>query len=318
MNQESPLDMAKSRPPPFAILAYDAVTEPEMETETGSISCFALNTRIKDDSDPNYYGPLDTNLNSIVQRFGDIIASNIDPEADESTTTKITTTLLKFIALAKSDCELLAQPQDKEEITKACWLTVRMTLPTEEWQVPRWHQDGLMFKCSCHRADREDIWTEIARRSGRKWMAARKSAQGEENQSERRPDAGEEDPSDAATPPTPHSKYATVLLGPPTRLLKPSEIVKAEMTRRPERPRKELTTALKECEEEDVAGAGKGAVVRFSWGEEDSPCHSEPDCTDHHRIFTSILFGSEEEIKFMTRMRKEVYGVIRTRTPGDN
>jgi hypothetical protein len=36
-------------------------------------------------------------------------------------------------------------------------------------------------------------------------------------------------------------------------------------------------------------------IVRFSWGREDSPIHSEPDLICD-RIFMTILYGSESEL----------------------
>jgi hypothetical protein len=48
-------------------------------------------------------------------------------------------------------------------------------------------------------------------------------------------------------------------------------------------------------------------IIRFSWGQSDSPLHSEPDFSATDRIFVSILFGSEKEIKEMCRIREKKY-----------
>lgn len=50
-----------------------------------------------------------------------------------------------------------------------------------------------------------------------------------------------------------------------------------------------------------------GQVIRFSWGQPDSPVHSEPDSTSLHRIFVSLLFGSEDEIRNICEIRDEEY-----------
>ncbi|UZP38716.1 hypothetical protein NXS19_006532 [Fusarium pseudograminearum] len=52
---------------------------------------------------------------------------------------------------------------------------------------------------------------------------------------------------------------------------------------------------------------GHGQVVRFSWGRDNSPIHSEPhfDCD---RIFISVLYGSEPELRYMADLRDTEYG----------
>lgn len=51
-----------------------------------------------------------------------------------------------------------------------------------------------------------------------------------------------------------------------------------------------------------------GQVVRFTWGEDDAPVHSEPDSSAENRLFVSVMFGSEEELRDMCSVRDEVYG----------
>lgn len=63
----------------------------------------------------------------------------------------------------------------------------------------------------------------------------------------------------------------------------------------------------KKLAEYPEAAVELGQVIRFSWGQRDSPVHSEPDSTGRHRVFISLLFGSEKEIRNMCEMRDEEY-----------
>lgn len=54
---------------------------------------------------------------------------------------------------------------------------------------------------------------------------------------------------------------------------------------------------------------GEGEIVRFSWGRDDSPVHSEPDLVGE-RVFVSVLYGSEEEIRGMCEWREAKYGEV--------
>lgn len=73
-----------------------------------------------------------------------------------------------------------------------------------------------------------------------------------------------------------------------------------------ESPRVELIEALKGCEEYTVQ---YGQVIRFSWGQDDSPVHSETDFSGEDRVFVRVLFGSEEEIRDMCRLRRAPFAV---------
>ncbi|KAK0640848.1 hypothetical protein B0T16DRAFT_418553 [Cercophora newfieldiana] len=156
---------------------------------------------------------------------------------------------------------IAASTADEQASTHSCWFCIRLTHPTDEYVLPRWHNDGRMFDCSC----------------------AQK---------------------------LPHSKYAVTLLGPPTRLL-PTTTEIFNLVQRvvgsgsQHRARVELAEALKGMQ---TVPLETGQMIRFSWGQEDSPIHSEPDSSDSDRVFVSILFGSEEEIRCMANSRDEVYG----------
>lgn len=124
----------------------------------------------------------------------------------------------------------------------------------------------------------------------------------------------------ACVAPKPHAKYAVTLLGPPTRLLCPHEDVDAIMRmvtakheqksrgadeENEDEERTELAAALKE---RPLVQVGRGQVVKFTWGQEDSPVHSEPDSSAEDRVFVSVMFGSEEELRDMCQFRDQVYG----------
>ena len=52
-----------------------------------------------------------------------------------------------------------------------------------------------------------------------------------------------------------------------------------------------------------------GEVVRFSWGRDNSPIHSEPDFISD-RVFMTVLYGSEKELRCMCEWREEEYGKL--------
>ncbi len=109
-----------------------------------------------------------------------------------------------------------------------------------------------------------------------------------------------------AKPAQPHSKYAITLLGPPTRVLAPTAYTDEVMASVEDeyKSRAELAERLAVCQPLELA---PGQVIRFSWGQKDSPIHSEPDFERDARVFVSVLFGSEQEIRTMCEWRDEVY-----------
>lgn len=113
-------------------------------------------------------------------------------------------------------------------------------------------------------------------------------------------------------PKIPHSKYAFTILGPSTRVMATNPAVSAVLETLSETgqpwnqndPDPKLAEKLAEYPE---AAVKLGQVIRFSWGQPDSPVHSEPDSTSLHRIFVSLLFGSEDEIRNICEIRDEEY-----------
>jgi hypothetical protein len=104
-----------------------------------------------------------------------------------------------------------------------------------------------------------------------------------------------------------NSKYATAILGNPTRMLAESDLVYTVMAKYEhgqQRFRKEMAESLFS---EPLLDIRKDQIIRFTWGQVDSPVHSEPDCAGSDRIFVSILFGSETEIRKMCEFRGKKY-----------
>jgi len=102
-----------------------------------------------------------------------------------------------------------------------------------------------------------------------------------------------------------HSKYSVTLLGSPTRILVENELVTAVVQPKDNFEVMRGKYAIR-LEGQPMVGVGKGEIVRFTWGRRDSPVHSEPDM-DGDRVFVSVLFGSEAEVRIMIRWRDEVF-----------
>ncbi|KAK1598455.1 uncharacterized protein LY79DRAFT_539216 [Colletotrichum navitas] len=182
--------------------------------------------------------------------------------------------LSSFLDHAAAHARQHASSTDQDSITHSTWLCVRITAPTDAWSVPRWHRDGRMFGCVC-------------------------------------------------ASPRPHAKYAMTLLGPPTRMLWPEETVDAAVSKVEAQYRglgkgeNDYNYESEEKERADLAEALEGIplvelhagqIVRFTWGESDAPVHSEPDSSAEARLFVSVMFGSEAELRDMCSIRDEVYG----------
>lgn len=77
------------------------------------------------------------------------------------------------------------------------------------------------------------------------------------------------------------------------------------------RSRDKLAREFAGCEQ---FGIQTGEIYQFSWGQEDSPVHSEPDSSNSGRVLVMLKFGSEEEIRdecrigagIMTTARKKI------------
>jgi hypothetical protein len=114
-----------------------------------------------------------------------------------------------------------------------------------------------------------------------------------------------------AEPKFPHAKYAVTLLGPGTLLLQPGGLLAEVMASRDDwykdELRDELAGKLVDCERIPVGKTGE-EVIKFSWGQDDSPVHSEPDMSGGDRVFMSVMFGSNEELRVMCDWRAEPFG----------
>ncbi|KAF7929680.1 hypothetical protein BELL_0055g00140 [Botrytis elliptica] len=100
-----------------------------------------------------------------------------------------------------------------------------------------------------------------------------------------------------------HCRYATTLLGPTTLVLQETELVTQAMKKHVGK-RKETANALAG---ETPLEITRGQIIRFSWGQEDSPVHSEPDLVAE-RVFISCIYGSISEIKDITATRRQKIG----------
>ncbi|KAF4464115.1 hypothetical protein FALBO_9056 [Fusarium albosuccineum] len=180
-------------------------------------------------------------------------------------------TIKTFLRTTQSDCNGYAEEK------RACWLTIRLTKRSTAFEVPRWHQDGSMYS---YDEGREEVV---------------------------------------------RSKYALTLLGPPTLILHPDEHVytthreglaqhwrwvdahkpsEEEIDDADHKLRQRFATEFKYAPSVQV---GHGDVIRFSWGRDDSPVHSEPDLVSD-RVFMTVLYGSESELERMCEWRDEQYG----------
>ncbi|KAK8122391.1 hypothetical protein PG984_011061 [Apiospora sp. TS-2023a] len=275
--------MMPTRPAPLHIFPLDLLPSLPNTTSTAvePTPPAALLTRIAQEKVYSFYGHF--NATSLSTSAAACIASNSDGDAD-----RLAAVLGCFLEHSRQDCIAEARLPDKPQVAQACWLTVRMFKPSSEYEVPRWHRDGRMFACSCSCSF-----------SGSVLEAVMLSDQVQHRKS-------------------PHSKYAVTLLGPATRVLVPSAVVDDALADVKSRQgldddssvRVELVEALKGCEEYTVQ---RGQMIRFSWGQDDSPVHSEPDFAGEDRVFVSVLLGSEEEIRDMCQCRQVPFGVVEVR-----
>ncbi|KAM0323046.1 hypothetical protein ACHAQA_009145 [Verticillium albo-atrum] len=226
------------RPAPFAVFPHEPLP-------SGLISI------IKKELSSGFYGAFNATL--LAAQAAAVICANSDASED-----LLKDALHKFLSLAQDDTA--------SDSALSCWLCVRMTLPTTNWVIPRWHTDGIMFDCAC------------------------------------------------PPPQLPHSKYAFTILGPSTRVMVPDQAVTTLICGRSPTgrdwdtndPDPELAARMAEFEE---ASVGLGQVIRFSWGQTDSPVHSEPDSSGQERVFISVLLASDEEIRDMCEFRGTEFGV---------
>ncbi|KAM3076395.1 hypothetical protein ACMFMG_007214 [Clarireedia jacksonii] len=197
-------------------------------------------TKVYKEDEYSYYGPMPSDL--MIQEASVFVSNNSD-----AIKLHVESILREFIRLTREDCKSECKIEPK-----ACWFTVRMFKPNDEYTTPRWHRDGRMTDCT----------------SASHLL---------------------------------HCKYATVLLGAPTLVLPETKTV-ATIDNRPIR-RKENAKLLSS---EVPVRLVDGQIIRFSWGRNDSPVHSEPNMISD-RIFLSVLYGSESEMRDMVELRRH-YG----------
>ncbi|KAG5655367.1 hypothetical protein KAF25_006870 [Fusarium avenaceum] len=200
-------------------------------------------------------------------------ASNFLARLTDGVEEEMKRTIEAFLRITQNDCS--GHAEDK----RACWLTIRLTKRSNAFEIPRWHQDGCMFP---YDEGREEVV---------------------------------------------RSKYGLTLLGPSTLMLESDEHV-CNMQREGEAQhywwREKLAHEPSEDEMYDAdvklwgwlankfehtprVQVGRGEVVRFSWGRDDSPVHSEPDLISD-RVFMTVLYGSEMELRRMCEWRDVQYG----------
>ncbi|KAL8364762.1 hypothetical protein RB595_003844 [Gaeumannomyces hyphopodioides] len=237
----------------------------------------------------NWYGCFDAE--SLAESAGAFIAANTTSGGSGGTTVDplpaIKQAVAYFLGAAARDAVAIADPAARPAVARSCWLTVRLFKPTDEFATPRWHRDGVMFNCSC---------------PGHGVNGAGGAVQD-----------GNHNPQAAPTQTTArhHAKYAVTLLGPPTRLMQPGALVdeavadyEADVCAGGDEmaARAALAESLRGAAGTDeVALPSPRQVIRFSWGQDDSPVHSEPDWGSSDRVFVTVLFGSEEEIRNISR-----------------
>ncbi|ORY17906.1 hypothetical protein BCR34DRAFT_376593 [Clohesyomyces aquaticus] len=223
----------------------------------------------------NYYGPISPSLSTSSSTFLST-CTNTNPQDAARTITA-------FLLASQKDC--LGTAEQKA----ACWLTVRVSKPSDAFQVPRWHQDGVMFPYD----------------EGREGVV--------------------------------RSKYALTLAGPRTLILEGEQGGDVLRTlkegeeryywwrgkgngdgKREQKPSDEdlyeaedllRNWLAEEFKDKKRVSLEEGQVVRFSWGREDSPVHSEPDLVGD-RVFVTVLFGSEREVRSMCEWRCAEYGKV--------
>lgn len=215
----------------------------------------------------NYYGPVQPSLAAEASKF--LVGVTDVDELDAKSA------IQAFLRNTREDC--VGKPDE----SAACWLTIRATKPTDEFQMPRWHQDGRMYPYDKGRE-------EVVR-----------------------------------------SKYGLTLLGPKTLILEPDTQVFKTIKEVMEQIFSQLEPDGAEPSEERLDEAdraarirlatvfrdatrlqiGDGQIVRFSWGREDSPVHSEPNLVSD-RVFVTVLYGSERELQGMCEWRGDEYGTV--------
>ncbi|KAF2656842.1 hypothetical protein K491DRAFT_677786 [Lophiostoma macrostomum CBS 122681] len=222
---------------------------------------------VKRPSNFSYYGPVSPRLVSEAAQF---LTTRTDVDF-----MAVSPYLDSYLNSTSADC--IGSDAEKS----ACWFLIRITQSGDQWKIPRWHQDGRMY------------------------------------------------PYDTGRESVVRSKYGTTLLGPHTLMLPAAphlfDILKqskeifwfwqgekdvfAQTTaaQRQDSMFEQRIWLAEEYKNEELVELRKGEIIRFSWGRDDSPIHSEPDLVCD-RVFLTVLYGSAQELKGMCEMREEVYG----------
>ena len=210
------------------------------------------------------------------------------------TTTSPLALLSRLIPLLAFLCDFL-----KQAGVQHYWLTLRATIPTKEYDVPRWHvDDSFLSSITTPQSDGE---------RSKKWK------QGWEGKKDKKADKG--------------WKLCTTLLGPNTLFLQsssnPSALKTVCETRSRENAKRDHVCSSIRCvgcfdageavrrslaiefAGEEVVQAKYREVVFFRIGDEEGAVHSEPPCSVD-RVFVNVVPGTEEDLrKLMKRYGME-------------
>ena len=218
----------------------------------------------------NYYGSFSP---SIVHQAAKFLANITNAPNSE-----LTEVLETFLNITYLDCA------GEQPSKSCCWFTIRVTKPSNFFDVPRWHQDGRMF--------RYDEGRETVVRS--KYALTLMGPP-------------------TLLLPTKPTVFETIAEGEKQFLWWRNDSSKKST----EEERQETGDALRlwladEFKDVERVLVGNGEIARFSWGRKDSPVHSEPPMTTD-RVFMTVLFGSETELMNMCELREAEFGRSDTR-----
>ncbi|KAF2426593.1 hypothetical protein EJ08DRAFT_699889 [Tothia fuscella] len=204
-------------------------------------------SEVQEPKEYKYFGNLDTLFAKT--DAAEIVASNSDGEF-----TVIKKVIDEFLHITHDHCS--GNPDQESSV----YIQIRMTKPTQNWRIPRWHHDGRYFKPdpSC---------TE-----GGKYVTT------------------------LLGPPTLFLKPSSTLSS--YALRDNEEWKNAQRESGNEKLRKIVDDALKEEERVHVPFGSIVWFANMWKGTADGSAavHSEPDMSDSDRVFVTVMYGSEVEI----------------------
>lgn len=236
--------------------------------------------------------------NSTYTYCGPLLSHSTVPPSLLSWLTQTTTSpfvlLSRLIPLFTFLCEFL-----KHANVQHYWLTLRATVPTKEYDTPRWHVDDSFFSS-----------TPALQSDG---GGSKRRKQGWKGNKEKKADKG--------------WKLCTTLLGPNTLFLQsssnPSALKTLLETRSREGAKRDHVCSSIRCfgcfdtgeavrrslaiefASEEVVQAKHGEIIFFRIGEEEGAVHSEPPCSVD-RVFVNVVPGTEKDLrKLMKRYGME-------------